>query len=255
MAPVPMTSRNLLFRDESLVVLNKPAGIPMHPSRILAGQPDTLLAQARELAGHWVFLVHRLDRPVSGAVVMAADRETQALLGHQFEERTVKKCYLAVVRGWQESTGKISHALLPPRDDRKPGSIAREAITGFETIAQAELNIPIGPYQTARYSLLALFPETGRRHQLRRHMKHISHPMIGDTSYGRGEHNRLFREHFNCSRLLLHSWDVSFEHPGNGQTLCVHAPLDDDFQSIIDRFGWGTVLTSWNRERRQMMAG
>lgn len=223
----------------------------MHASRILADQPDTLLAQARDLAGHWVFLVHRLDRPVSGAVVMAADRETQVKLGHQFENRHVKKCYLAVVRGWLEPVGSISHALLPPKDDRKPGSVAREAITRFETVAETEIRVSVGPYQTARYSLMALFPETGRPHQLRRHMKHISHPIIGDTTYGRGEHNRLFREQFDCHRLLLHSWDVTFENPASEQQLCVHAPLDADFQSIIDRFGWRAALSSWNLKRQE----
>jgi tRNA pseudouridine65 synthase len=236
-----------VFRDEWLLVLNKPAGIPMHASRILADQPATLLALAREQAGQMMFMVHRLDRPVSGVVVMTCDREAQARLGHQFERRQVSKCYLAVVRGWTGSSGTISHALLPPPDDRKASSVAREAVTRFQAIAQTELPIAVPPYGTSRYSLLALYPETGRRHQLRRHMKHISHPIIGDTTYGRGEHNRMFREEFDCHRLLLHAWSLSIRHPVNGGTMHFRAPLDRDFGKVVDACGWTSELEAWNR--------
>lgn len=237
----------IVFQDESLLVLDKPAGIPMHASRILADQPATLLALARELAGRMVFMVHRLDRPVSGAVVMACNREAQASLGHQFEHREVTKCYLAVVRGWSEPSGTISHALLPPPDDRKASSVARDAVTRFQVIAQTEVPIAIPPYETSRYSLLALYPETGRRHQLRRHMKHVSHPIIGDTTYGRGEHNRMFRQEFDCRRLLLHAWSLSIRHPVNGSKLRFRAPLDRDFGKIVETFGWTSDLEAWDQ--------
>jgi tRNA pseudouridine65 synthase len=242
-----LPSSGILFRDESLLVLNKPAGIPMHASRILADQPPTLLALARELAGQMVFMVHRLDRPVSGAVAMALNRMAQAELGRQFELRQVAKCYLAVVRGWTEPSGNISHALLPASDDRKAGSVARSAVTRFQLIAHTEVPIAVAPYDTSRYSLLALYPETGRRHQLRRHMKHISHPIIGDTTYGRGEHNRMFREELECHRLLLHAWSLSIRHPVNDEELHLRAPLGPAFSKVIETFGWTRELQAWDQ--------
>jgi tRNA pseudouridine65 synthase len=110
-----------------------------------------------------------------------------------------------------------------------------------------ETPIPVAPFETSRYSLVALFPETGRRHQLRRHMKHISHPIIGDTTYGRGEHNRMFRESLDSHRLLLHAWSLTLQHPVSNETLTVQAPLDDDFSRIITRFGWERKLQAWHK--------
>jgi tRNA pseudouridine65 synthase len=243
----PTLAANILHRDESILVLNKPAGTPMHASRILADQPATLLATAREAAGQMVFLVHRLDRPVSGVVVMACDRPAQVELGRQFESRQVSKCYLAVVRGWTEPSGTISHALLPPSDDRKAGSVARSAVTRFRSIARTEVAVPVPPYQTSRYSLLALFPETGRRHQLRRHMKHLGHPIIGDTTYGRGEHNRMFRDRLGSHRLLLHAWSLTLRHPVDGRGLRFQAPLDDGFSRVVGSLGWSRELEVWMR--------
>ncbi len=219
-----------------MLVLNKPAAVPIHGSRMLEGRPQTLLAMARELTGSMVHAVHRLDRPVSGAVMLTFDKNTLAEMSAEFENRRVGKCYLAVVRGWTQEEGTIDHPLLPPRDERRGDEQAREAITRFKCLAKTELPIAIPPYQTARYSLLQLVPETGRRHQLRRHMKHVSHHLVGDTTYGRGEHNRLFREHFDCKRLLLHSHSLTFHHPPGGEKIKVTAPLDVAFDRVMEIF-------------------
>jgi tRNA pseudouridine65 synthase len=250
-----LIAADILYRDAEILILNKPAGVPVHGSRILADQPETLLMMARELVGKVVFVVHRLDRPVSGAMIMTTDRPAQTGLGREFELRRAYKCYLAVVRGWTESSAVISHALQPPRDDRKPGSSARDAVTRYERIAQVEIPIPVPPYSSSRYSLLALYPETGRRHQLRRHMKHISHPIIGDTSYGRGEHNQMFRQNFGSGRLLLHSWSLTVQHPVSKERLHVQAPLDAAFSAIIEAFGWTGALESWHQKTRQQPPG
>jgi len=233
---------NLLYRENDLLGINKPAGVPVHGSRILEDQPETLLTMVRNHEGKIVHAAHRLDRPVSGVMLFTGSKQMLAQLGQEFENRRVKKCYLAVVRGWPESDGTISHPLLPPRDERKAGSVAREAVTRYERIARVEIPVPVRPYPASRYSLLMLYPETGRRHQLRRHMKHISHHLIGDTSYGRGEHNRLFREKFNCHRLLLHAWSLEFRHPATSKRIRIHAPLDHEFNAVIDAFEWGEAL-------------
>ena len=232
----------ILYRENKLLGINKPAGIPVHGSRILEGQPETLLTMVRDHEGKIVHAVHRLDRPVSGVMLFTGNKQMLAKMGQEFEHRRVKKCYLAVVRGWPGSDGTISHPLLPPRDERKAGSVARAAVTRYKRLAQVEIPVPVHPYPASRYSLLALYPETGRRHQLRRHMKHISHHLIGDTTYGRGEHNRLFREKFACHRLLLHAWWLEFHHPASNKRIRIDAPLDPEFNAVISAFGWGEAL-------------
>lgn len=245
MHPARLAPEDILYRDEDLLAVNKPAGVPVHGGRILEGRPETLLSMVREQCGTVVHAPHRLDRPVSGAMVMTGKRSVLAELGLEFEHRRVAKCYLAVLRGWTDERGTISHALRPARDERKVSSKARPAITRYERIAQVELPVPVEPYPTSRYSLVALYPETGRRHQLRRHMKHISHHLVGDSSYGRGEHNRLFRERFGCHRLLLHAWSLKLQHPVSREWLTVHAPLDRPFDSVINGLGWAAALEAW----------
>ena len=242
MKHVLLKQDDILYRENELLGINKPAGIPVHGSRILEGEPETLLTMVRNHEGKIVHAAHRLDRPVSGVMLFTASKQMLRQLGQEFENSRVRKCYLAVVRGWPGSGGTISHTLLPPRDERKASSVAREAVTRFERIARVEIPVPIHPYPASRYSLLALYPETGRRHQLRRHMKHISHHLIGDTTYGRGEHNRLFRENFNCHRLLLHAWSLELHHPTTSKRIRIHAPLDAEFNAVIDAFEWGEAL-------------
>lgn len=241
----------ILYRDEHLVAVNKPVGVPVHGSKILADQPATLLAMVRTQTGKVVHTVHRLDRPVSGVMVLAMNREMQAALGQVFEERLVKKYYLAITRGWPNRQGVISHPLQPPRDERKAQSIARPALTNFERLATIELPVPVKPYPASRYSLLALKPETGRRHQLRRHMKHISHHLIGDTTYGRGEHNQMFRERYGCERLLLHACALQFDHPQTGLPMALEAPLDSAFSAIVNAFGWSGALHEWQEKTKE----
>ena len=232
-----LTSEDILYQDDFLLLINKPAAVPIHGSRMLEGRPPTLLAMAREQTGRMVHAVHRLDRPVSGAVMLTFDKNTLAEMSAEFENRRVGKSYLAVVRGWTQEDGTIDYPLLPPRDERRGDEQAREATTRFTRLAKTELPIAVHPYQNARYSLLQLVPETGRRHQLRRHMKHISHQLVGDTTYGRGEHNRLFREHYGCKRLLLHSHSLTFNHPSRGEQIKVTAPLDAAFDRVMEIFG------------------
>ena len=242
MKHVLLKQDDILYRENELLGINKPAGVPVHGSRILEDQPETLLTMVRNHEGKIVHAAHRLDRPVSGVMLFTASKQMLRKLGQEFENRRVRKCYLAVVRGWPDSGGTISHPLLPPRDERKAGSVAREAVTRYERIARAEIPIPVHPYPASRYSLLALYPETGRRHQLRRHMKHISHHLIGDTTYGRGEHNLMFREKFTCHRLLLHAWALELHHPADNKLIRIHAPLDTEFNAVIKAFEWGEAL-------------
>ena len=106
---------------------------------------------------------------------------------------------------------------------------------------RVELPYAVSRYHVARYSLVKLKPQTGRKHQLRRHMKHIHHHMIGDTKHGRGEHNKLFREKFGCHRLLLHARYISFVHPVTQISICIDAKMDTTMHRLCKSFGWDSV--------------
>lgn len=185
----------------------------------------------RDQLGRKVWPLHRLDRATSGVLLFALDADTAAAVGRQIMARAVDKRYLAVARGFTPDSGRIDYPLSTGdrRDDQA-------ACTDYERLATLELPIPIGRYPSARYSLLSVWPRTGRTHQIRRHFKHIFHPLIGDTTYGEGRHNRLFRIQFGCHRLLLHAMDLGLEHPWRSELLRLHAPLTGVFCRIQDQF-------------------
>jgi tRNA pseudouridine65 synthase len=145
----------------------------------------------------------------------------------------MRKEYLTVVRGFLEGEGVVDYPLA-----EEPGDDAVAATTRYRSIATIELPVPVGRYPTARYSLIAVEPLTGRKHQIRRHMAHLRHPVIGDIVHGEGRHNRLFRERFGIGRLLLHARRVSFEHPVTGAELRIDAPLPPELQSLFGVLGW-----------------
>ena len=231
----------ILYIDDRLVAVNKPSGLLVHRSRIDKEAKRFALQEVRRLTGRYVHPLHRLDKPTSGVLLFAFDKETARVMGERFEAGEVKKSYLAVVRGWTEERGVVDYPLKERlhkttdalADPEKP---AQPAVTRYERLTTVEFPIPVSRYPAARYSYLRLFPETGRKHQLRRHMKHIFHPIVGDTKYGRTEHNRLFRQHFDSHRLLLHAHTVTFPHPATGKSLTIEAPPPEDFSKIVTLF-------------------
>jgi len=150
-----------------------------------------------------------------------------------FESREVTKKYLAVVRGWTDEAGTIDYALREEKHKE-----AQHAVTHYRRLATVELDIAVGRYPKARYSLVEVMPQTGRMHQIRKHFAHIFHPLVGDTTYGEGRHNRLFREHFGCERLLLHASELGFVHPYSGTPLSIRAPLPPELAALFTRLGW-----------------
>jgi tRNA pseudouridine65 synthase len=160
----------------------------------------------RDQIGHAVWPAHRLDKGTSGILLFALDPATAAALGGQFERGEVGKKYLAVVRGWPDAAGEIDHPLGRMPDDygyRGGNDVPQPAVTRYRRLATVELPHRVDRYPSSRYALVELEPLTGRRHQLRRHMKHLAHPIIGDATHGKARHNRLFQELFGCRRLLL----------------------------------------------------
>jgi tRNA pseudouridine65 synthase len=185
--------------------------------------------------------VHRLDRPTSGVLVFALDREAAGLLGRAFEEGRVEKTYLAVVRGHPPEQLVVDHPLADP-EGGAAGGRPREARTVLRRLGTAELPWPVDCWPTSRYALLELRLETGRRHQIRRHLHHVSHPVIGDSTWGKAVHNRLFRQHFGVGRLLLACVALGFPHPADGRPMRVTAPLEREFGRVVEALGWSGVL-------------
>ncbi|BCT92347.1 pseudouridylate synthase [Lysobacter helvus] len=214
----------VLFVDDFLGVVDKPAGLMVHDSALARGETDFAADRLREQFGRPIFLVHRLDRATSGCLLLAFDRETASTLGKTLMARDVEKDYLAVCRGWPEERFTVDHDL-----DGGPGKpVKKPAVTEFERLATCELNFPSAGFPTSRYALLRATPLTGRFRQIRRHLKHLSHHLIGDTSHGDGRHNRAFRM-LGIHRMLLHAERLAFAHPASGERIEVRAPLDAEF--------------------------
>ncbi|MFP7723230.1 pseudouridine synthase [Lysobacter sp. A3-1-A15] len=230
-----MTALEVLYRDDCLAVVDKPAGLMVHDSALARGETDFAADRLREQFAKPVFLVHRLDRATSGCLLLAFDRATASALGKVLMSREVEKDYWAVCRGWPEPTAfTIDHDL-----DGGPGKpLKKPAVTRFQRLATAELALPSTGFETSRYAWLSARPETGRFRQIRRHLKHASHHLVGDTSHGDGRHNRTFRM-LGIHRMLLHARRLAFAHPLHGRAVEVFAPVDAQFQRALDLFGPG----------------
>ncbi|MDP8034009.1 tRNA pseudouridine(65) synthase TruC [Pasteurella atlantica] len=233
---------DILYQDNDLVAINKPAGMLVHRSWLDKHETVFAMQTLRDQIGQHVFPIHRLDRPTSGVLLFALNSEMARLISEQFQQHQVQKSYLALVRGYLHDEGRIDYPLKVQLDKiadkfsqpKEP----QEAITDYQSLKQVEMPYPAGKHQTARYSLVKLFPKTGRKHQLRRHLKHLFHPIIGDTCYGDLHQNRAFSENSGCHRLFLHSHSLSFVHPKTLQKIEIIAPLDQQWQNAFEFFGW-----------------
>nr|WP_186475413.1 tRNA pseudouridine(65) synthase TruC [Psychrobacter sp. KCTC 72983] len=235
---------DIIYEDEYLVAINKEAGLLVHRSWLDKGEARFAMQLTRDTVGCHVFPVHRLDRPTSGVLLFAKSSAVARTLTETFTAHEVSKQYLAVVRGFIPDKGTIDYALSFQPDaiaDKfadwdKP---AQEAVTHWQCLAQIELPVAVSKkHDTSRYSLVQLTPETGRKHQLRRHMKHVFHPIIGDTSYGDIRHTRFFRTQYDCMRMLLHAQALALNHPITGEPLLLKAGLDDQWMGILEAFAW-----------------
>lgn len=252
----------LLYHDDCLVAVHKPSGLLVHRSMIDRHETRFALQIVRDQIGQRVYPVHRLDKGTSGVLLFALDPASARRLGASFDAGLVDKRYLAVVRGWLPERGVIDHPLSRQDDDygaaarrngvgrealpadrasANPEPAAQSALTRYQRMACAEIaeRVEAGQsFPTTRYSLVALNPVTGRQHQLRRHLKHVSHPIIGDATYGKGVHNRFIAARFGVSRLLLACQAMALPHPGDGRLISIEAVLPDDFRKVLVGFGW-----------------
>ena len=239
---------DILYRDDFLVAIHKPAALLVHRSNLDRHETRFAVQLLRDQIGRRVLPLHRLDKGTSGVLLFAFDAETARAVGGQFESNTVHKRYLAVVRGWPPEAGVIDHALSRqfddygrkfPADSPERSMTALPAVTAYRRLSSVELPIAVDRYPASRYALVELMPHTGRQHQLRRHLKHIAHPIIGDATWGKGVHNRFFQQQFGCHRLLLACTQISLTHPRDGRLLTIDAPLEESFARVVDATGLG----------------
>ena len=234
----------LLYRDNELVVVNKTSGLLVHRSAIDRGAREFALQTVRDQLGQTVYPVHRLDRATSGALIFALSAGSARALAEAFASGRVSKTYLAVVRGIPAQNEILLDYPLREELDAKSDTMARRdkpaqvAVTEFQTLATHEFPIAVDKFPTSRYALMRASPRTGRKHQIRRHLRHLGHPIVGDVKYGSGKHNRFFRETLDVHRLLLACIELSFPHPVENRELKVRAPLAEDFQRVVSTLGW-----------------
>jgi len=230
----------ILYQDATVVVVDKPSGLLVHRSPIDRHETRFAVQLLRNQLGRRVYPVHRLDKGTSGALAFALDRGTAATLAMQFAGRQVRKTYLAIVRGWPAAAGSIDHPLEAVRDAYAPAADTgpKPCRTEYRVIATAELPLRVDRYPTSRYALVELEPDTGRRHQLRRHLAHVSHPIIGDSTYGKGRHNRVFADRYGVRRLLLACIRLEFAHPVTGEPLQVQADPGPEFALLRGQLDW-----------------
>ncbi|WP_255555651.1 tRNA pseudouridine(65) synthase TruC [Enterovibrio paralichthyis] len=237
----------ILYRDEWLVAVNKPSGMLVHRSWLDKAETRFVMQTLRDQIGQHVFPLHRLDRPTSGVLLFALSSEMASQMMPKFAGRDIHKTYHAVVRGWVKEGATLDYPLKEELDKvadkfATAEPEAKEAITEYQPVAYAELPIPMGRYQSCRYTLVEMKPHTGRKHQLRRHMHHLSHHIVGDVNHGDGRHNRLFRQEFDCHQLLLHASRTEFLHPVTGEPLVIEAKVDPVWRRVLDGLGWQELL-------------
>jgi len=222
----------IIYRDDHFIAINKPDALIVHRTRI-SNDHVFALQLLRDQIGQFVYPVHRLDRPTSGVLLFGLSSEAAAALRPIFDAREVSKTYLAIVRGITAEEETVDYAL---KDE--DGVTMREAVTSYQRLATVELDDVINDKTRAHYSLVAAWPKTGRTHQIRRHFRHLRHPIIGDTTHGDSTHNRFFRSKYNVHRLLLHAYHLRLIHPFTGEKLTITARLPDEFLDLFDIFKW-----------------
>lgn len=232
----------ILYRDAHLCAVDKPPGLLVHRTALGRGETRFAVQMLRDALGMHVHPVHRLDRGTSGVLLFALDRDTARALGGRFARGEVAKRYLAIVRGHPPAEGVIDHPLARVQDDyvfmSSADAPAQPAVTRYRRLATVELPEAVDRYPTSRYALVELMPETGRRHQIRRHLKHIAHPVIGDATWGKGRHNRFFAQRFGSMRLLLACVELRLEHPVTRAPLVLRAPPGEGFARVAAALGW-----------------
>jgi len=225
----------IVYKDDYLVAINKPHGLLIHKTSLAKDANHFAVQMLRDQLGQRVYPAHRLDRKTSGLLLFSLQKEHLDACFKMFREKTIQKKYKALVRGFTEDSATIDYAL------RSENGTLQEAVTHYTTIQRYEIALPFGKFNTSRYSLVELKPETGRMHQLRKHMAHIFHPIIGDRPHGCNKQNKLWKDKWAMTRMLLHASDLSFKHPIVENDIVLNAEYSKEFKTVLDRLNRDSV--------------
>ena len=233
----------ILYQDEYFVAVDKPAGLFVHRSYMDKDEIYFALQLVRDQIGQYVYPLHRIDRPTSGVLLFALSKDVARVMGQAFTDRTIQKTYYALTRGHLVSNGIIDYALKEKLDKLGDKDVSRnkepqQAQTVYQSLHTASLPIAIGKFPSVRYSLIKLMPQTGRRHQIRRHLAHLRHPIIGDINYGDNKQNPFFTTHFGFKRLMLIAKSLAFIHPISKKDVLIEASFDHQWQSVFEELSW-----------------
>lgn len=217
----------ILYEDDWIIAINKPASLLVHRSSIATNTDVYALQLLRDQVGYHVFPIHRLDRKTSGILLFAKDKSYVQSFQEALSSSESSKTYLAIVRGYFPNEITVDYDLT-----NEKGKV-QKAVTRFKLISTTELELPFGKFNTSRYSLIEARPETGRMHQIRKHLNHLRHPIIGDRPHGCNKQNKLFLEKWNLTKMLLHAKELDIKHPHFTTNICLKAKLPQHFNQTI----------------------
>ena len=225
----------IIYQDEFILCVSKPNNMLVHHahhSRNVADEKSLLQLLDAQIGGKF-YPIHRLDRKTSGIILLAKETQYVSKFQDLFTAKEIQKTYYGVVRGFSPDT-KIIDSPVKGRD----ANVHKEALTHLKTLEQVTLDVPVKPYDSSRYSLVELLPQTGRMHQLRVHCNKISHPLIGDTKYGDKNHDMMFDENFGWKNMFLHAGKLEFKHPFTEEVLFLKSSFSKDWIDLFKAFSW-----------------
>ncbi|HPE86378.1 MAG: hypothetical protein EOL88_02735 [Bacteroidia bacterium] len=223
----------ICYSDAYFVVVNKPAGILVHKTNMAIDEKVTLMQRVADQLGRKVYPVHRLDKGTSGVNIFSLDARTSEMFRRMFVEKRIGKIYFAVCRGWLTDEVLVEY---PVKTSTLATRVA--AVTRIIPLATAEIDVPVGPYEKSRYTLIQAEPHTGRWHQIRQHCSHLRHPIAGDKRHGDYRHNAMFSTQFSVTNVMLHAGAVTFEHPYQLRRITVNAAFPAHWRLVLDTMGW-----------------
>lgn len=215
---------DIVHECDDLIAINKPHGLLVHRTKIAADVNVFAVQLVRDHLKHRVHPAHRLDRKTSGVLLFAKHQEASSMVQQLFQNREVKKTYQAIVRGYIDDQGTVDYALT---NEGK----TKEAITHYTRAGTFEIPVPLGPHATSRYSEVIVKPETGRFHQIRKHMGHIRHPIIGDRPHGCNKQNRLWKEKFEMDSMMLHASRLELDW--KGEKVLIEANVSHEYERVL----------------------
>lgn len=233
----------ILYQDEYIVAVDKPAGLFVHRSFMDKDEKYFVLQLLRDQIGKYVYPLHRLDKPTSGVLLFALTKEVTKAMNEAFMNKKIQKTYFAITRGHLDGEALIDYSLKEKLDKigdkyADKNKSAQDATTYYKAIKQGTVNVPVGRYPTVRYSLVKLLPHTGRRHQIRRHLAHLRHPIIGDINYGDNKQNPFFAKYFGFKRLMLLAQKIEFIHPVTHVEVIIETGFDKQWIEFFNVLGW-----------------